>query len=72
MTGQVGASTDPGFLKYPTELAKTVSTVPGTPPADPADRIIAATAREYGFTVVTRDAKLLSYAGEGHLKALPC
>ena len=46
--------------------------LPGTPPADPADRIIASTAREYGLTVVTRDAGLLKYAGEGHLKALPC
>jgi PIN domain nuclease of toxin-antitoxin system len=39
---------------------------------DPADRIIAATAREYGFTVMTRDRALLTYAKEGHLSALAC
>ena len=60
------------LAEMPAEVLLASSFLPGTPPADPADRIIAATAREYGFTVVTRDAKLLSYAGEGHLKALPC
>jgi len=39
---------------------------------DPWDRIIAATAREYGFTVMTRDRALLDYAREGHLSALEC
>src|SRR5258707_969103 len=29
------------------------SFLPGTPPRDPADRIIAATAREYGYMLVT-------------------
>src|ERR1700759_628425 len=32
------------------------SLLPGTLNRDPADRIIAATAREFGYTVVTRDA----------------
>ena len=36
----------------------------------PTDRIIAATAREYGFTVMTRDHPLLDYAKEGHLSAI--
>jgi len=48
------------------------SFLPGTPPRDPADRIIAATAREYGYTVVTRDEPLLAYAEQGHLKTLAC
>ena len=48
------------------------SFLPGKPPRDPADRIIAATAREYGFTVMTRDRALLDYAAEGHLSALQC
>ena len=39
---------------------------------DPADRIIAATAREYGFTVMTRDQPLLDYAREGYLSAVEC
>jgi PIN domain nuclease of toxin-antitoxin system len=46
--------------------------LPGTPPADPADRIIAATARTEGFVLVTRDQKLLSYGNEGHVRVLAC
>jgi PIN domain nuclease of toxin-antitoxin system len=46
--------------------------LPGAPPREPSDRIIASTAREYGFTVVTRDRELLEYAKEGHLSALEC
>jgi PIN domain nuclease of toxin-antitoxin system len=46
--------------------------LPGTAPSDPADRIIAATARSEGFTLVTRDAKLLAYANQGHIQALAC
>ncbi len=32
--------------------------LPGSPPKDPADRIIATTGRTYGFTIVTRDGEL--------------
>jgi PIN domain nuclease of toxin-antitoxin system len=39
---------------------------------DPADRIIVATARELGMKVVTRDRKILAYAGLGHVMAIPC
>jgi PIN domain nuclease of toxin-antitoxin system len=46
--------------------------MPGTPPADPADRIVAATARLHGHIVITRDHKLLAYAQEGHLRAIGC
>src|SRR5882757_7417967 len=35
------------------------SFLPGEIHGDPADRIMAATAREYGFTLVTRDRALL-------------
>ena len=48
------------------------SFLPGRPPRDPADRIIAATAREYGYRLVTRDGLLLSYAEEGHIQAIAC
>jgi PIN domain nuclease of toxin-antitoxin system len=48
------------------------SFLPGAPPRDPADRIIAATARAHGYTVMTRDAALLAYAREGHLSAVEC
>jgi PIN domain nuclease of toxin-antitoxin system len=46
--------------------------LPGLPPADPADRILAATARVLGCVVVTRDRKLLDYAREGHIRAIAC
>jgi PIN domain nuclease of toxin-antitoxin system len=46
--------------------------LPGLPPNDPADRIVAATAREQGLRVMTRDTKLLAYAEAGHLDALGC
>lgn len=48
------------------------SFLPGQPPRDPADRILAATAREHGFQLVTRDRRLLDYAEHGHIQALPC
>jgi PIN domain nuclease of toxin-antitoxin system len=48
------------------------SFLPGSPPRDPADRILAATAREYGYTLMTRDRVLLDYAEAGHIQALVC
>ncbi|HEY5047339.1 MAG TPA: type II toxin-antitoxin system VapC family toxin [Rhizomicrobium sp.] len=48
------------------------SFLPGRLQSDPADRIIAATAREYGYTVMTRDRALLDYAGQGYLSAMEC
>jgi len=46
--------------------------LPGIPPRDPADRIIIATARETGLTIVTRDQLILDYAADGHVLALAC
>lgn len=46
--------------------------LPGSPPADPVDRILAATARTFGYTLVTRDRPLLDYGGHGHIRVLPC
>ena len=48
------------------------SFLPGSPPRDPADRIIIATAREHDMTVLTRDRGILHYAQQGHLRALQC
>jgi PIN domain nuclease of toxin-antitoxin system len=48
------------------------SCLPGRPPSDPGDRIIAATAREIGATLVTRDRLLLDYGAQGHLTVLRC
>ena len=48
------------------------SSLPGHPPNDPGDRIIAATARQIGATLVTRDRLLLDYGAQGHLSVLRC
>jgi PIN domain nuclease of toxin-antitoxin system len=55
----------------PTILLASTS-LPGTPPPDPADRIIAATARVHGHVVITRDRKLLAYGREGHIRVKAC
>jgi PIN domain nuclease of toxin-antitoxin system len=54
------------------DLLISSSFLPGEPPRDPADRIIAATAREYGYTLMTRDRLLLTYAEQGHIQAVSC
>ena len=46
--------------------------LPGDVHGDPADRIIIATAREYGMRIVTRDRKILDYADKGHVLAMAC
>jgi PIN domain nuclease of toxin-antitoxin system len=55
----------------PAELLASTA-LPGSPPSDPADRIIAATARLHGQIIVTRDRKLLAYAKEGHVRVQAC
>ena len=39
---------------------------------DPADRILASTARLRGWTLVTRDKPLLDYGAAGHIRSLAC
>lgn len=46
--------------------------LPGSPPDDPADRIIIATARQADMTVVTRDRQILDYSRAGHVRSLVC
>ena len=46
--------------------------LPGSPPVDPVDRILIATARAYGYTLVTRDRHMLDYGGHGHAQVLEC
>jgi len=48
------------------------SYLPGRPPNDPTDRIIAATARELGATLITRDRALLDYGAQGHVSVVEC
>lgn len=46
--------------------------LPGSPPPDPADRIIIATARESDLAIVTRDAAILAYSRAGHVRTMEC
>jgi PIN domain nuclease of toxin-antitoxin system len=48
------------------------SFLPGKPPRDPADRILLATARELGATLVTRDRAILAYGESGQVRTLAC
>ena len=48
------------------------TTLPGTPPNDPADRIIIATARASEYVLATRDAELLAYGAGGHVRVVGC
>jgi PIN domain nuclease of toxin-antitoxin system len=48
------------------------SYLPGKPPRDPFDRIIIATARELGATLLTRDRALLDYGEKGHVRVVEC
>jgi PIN domain nuclease of toxin-antitoxin system len=48
------------------------SFLPGEPPRDPADRILLATAREFGARLVTRDRLLLRYGEDGQVSTVAC
>ncbi len=48
------------------------SALPGPPLRDPADRIIAATARAQNMRLMTRDQPLLDLAAAGHMRAIRC
>ena len=60
------------LAELPPSILIASSFLPGDTPTDPADRIIAATAREYDLRVVTRDRRLLAYAESGYCRALAC
>jgi len=52
------------------EVAVASTRLPGTLRADPADRILVATARHLGAVLLTDDQLLLEYGEEGHIKTL--
>lgn len=60
------------LAEMPPHVLIGASFLPGTPPRDPADRVIAATARELGATLLTRDRLLLDYGRQGHVRVLSC
>ena len=63
-----------GALTVPltSEVAVSCHQLPGQLHDDPIDRILIATARIEGLTLVTRDRGILDYAAQGHVRALPC
>ncbi|PCK88431.1 VapC toxin family PIN domain ribonuclease [Rhizobium sophoriradicis] len=62
----------PGLQLAPIEPSIAVDSVrlPGEFHADPADRIIVATARFHRVPLLTADQAILSYGARGHLQAL--
>ena len=61
-----------GWAPLTPEVVMAAPLLPGHLPRDPADRIIVATARAFGYRLVTRDRGLLDYASAGHLQAVAC
>ena len=55
------------LLPLSTRILIESTRLPGTIHRDPADRLLVATAREHGLTLITRDAALHKYAEHGHL-----
>ena len=60
------------LAQMPPEVLVASTYLPGNPPKDPADRILVATAREYGYKLITRDLLLLEYGKSGHVQVLEC
>jgi PIN domain nuclease of toxin-antitoxin system len=52
------------------EIALESVHLPGNLHADPADRIIAATARIVGATLLTKDSRLIEYSLQHHVRVL--
>jgi PIN domain nuclease of toxin-antitoxin system len=46
--------------------------LPGNLQRDPADRLLIATARALDVPIVTRDERILAYAGQGHVQVIAC
>ena len=64
------AATAIKLISIDVEIAAACAELPSSFHGDPADRIIAATARHHGMHLVTHDRKLLSLARRGFLQAL--
>ncbi|MGZ8363798.1 MAG: type II toxin-antitoxin system VapC family toxin [Caulobacteraceae bacterium] len=82
--GRVALATDPkswfrGLLEVGVQLTDLTpdifldsSFLPSSNLRDPADRILAATARAKGLRLMTRDRPLLAYGAAGWLKTISC
>jgi PIN domain nuclease of toxin-antitoxin system len=64
------ALTAPGLrlVDLSPEISLESTRLPGSPHGDPSDRMIVATARVLGGTLVTCDDQILSYGAEGHVR----
>ena len=60
------------LAQMPPELLIASSFLPSQTLRDPADRIIAATARSYRYRLMTRDRSLLAFGEEGHVETIAC
>lgn len=62
----------PGVRLAPLEpaIAVAATRLPGVLHGDPADRMLAATARHMGAVLITADERLLGYSAAGHLAAV--
>jgi len=62
----------PGIALVPLapEIAVNSTRLPADFHGDPADRIIVATARTHGYTLVTADSEILAYAKSGNVRAI--
>jgi len=58
------------LVPFTPEIAVSSTRLPGPFHGDPADRIIVATARSFGGTLVTADKAILAYAESGLLRVL--
>ena len=54
------------------DIALAASFLPEPLHADPADRLLIATARHLGMPIVTRDTKIIAYAEAGHVSVIAC
>ena len=65
------ALAEPGPIVEPLSVQVAIESceLPGGFHRDPVDRIIVATARVIGATLMTRDRRILDYAAAGHLMA---
>jgi len=64
----------PGVRLAPLAVAAAISSSFLDEPfhGDPADRLLVATTRVLPATLITRDARILSWAAGGHLRVLAC
>jgi PIN domain nuclease of toxin-antitoxin system len=62
----------PGFTLAPllAEIALDAAILPAGGVPDPADSMIIATARYHNAVLITRDARIIEYANEGHVEVL--